>query len=152
MVLMLDFDGVLHPLDALDERAWLGAAPGTTLPRFAHVPALAEALEPHAEVRIVISSSWQIAHPLDELKRRIAPLAARVIATTGDRGPTRYASIRSWLDASRYAGEWIALDDDERGWPRAERHRLVWCDPETGLDADALDELRRRLERCRNPR
>lgn len=150
MLLMLDFDGVLHPLDAFDAHAWYGAGPSrTALTRFAHVPALALALVPHAEVRIVISSSWQIAYPLDELKQRIAPLGERVIAATGDAGPTRYASIRRWLETARYDGEWVALDDDDRGWPREERHRLVWCDPDTGLDADTLGELDRRIAAMR---
>ena len=151
MLLMLDFDGVLHPLDAFDELvSFAGALYRSTLPRFAHVPALAHALAAHAEVRIVISSSWQIAHPLPELKRLIEPLAERVIATTGDAGPTRYASITRWLTGTGYDGEWLALDDDDRGWPAQERHRLIWCDPDTGLDADTLGELRRRLaERLR---
>lgn len=147
MLLMLDFDGVLHPLYAVDDYAFAeDAFGGEALPRFAHVGALAEALAPHVALRIVISSSWQLAHPLPELKRLIAPLGEQVIATTGDAGLTRYDSIRRWLAASGYDGEWIALDDDARGWPEDERHRLVWCDPDTGLDADTLDELCRRLD------
>ncbi len=146
MLLMLDFDGVLHPLEPADELAyWKQLLFGPSFPRFGHLPALAGLLAEFPHVRLVVSSAWQETHSLDELRGLLGSLGPRVVAVTGGLGPTRYAAIAAWLSRTRYAGEWLAVDDDDRGWPDAERHRLVYCDPEAGLDAATLAELRRRL-------
>jgi hypothetical protein len=146
MLLMLDFDGVLHPVEPADELGyWRRVLVGPPVQRFRHVPALAGLLAEFPEVRLVISSAWQETHPLDELKLLLGPLGPRVVAVTGAIRPTRYESILAWVVRTRYAGEWLALDDDDRGWPDEEQYRLVYCDPEIGLDEATLAELGRRL-------
>jgi hypothetical protein len=45
---------------------------------------------------------------------------------------SRYEQIRRDVER-RQPGDWMALDDDERGWPSSEARHLVACDPMRGL-------------------
>lgn len=132
-VLFLDFDGVLHP------------ATGDSVPEFSKASALARAMHGYA-CGIVISSTWRLHYPLDELKDFLpAGLAERVIGTTGDDPRSHFArhdSILAWL-AQEEAVDWRALDDAAAEF--REGGHLIACNPEVGLEDGQLLELERWL-------
>lgn len=70
--LFLNFDGVLHPVGAQVNRL------------FCQLELLETWLRLHPSGRIVISSSWRIRHPLDELREIFSEdLRLRVVGATG---------------------------------------------------------------------
>ena len=109
-----------------------------------HVPALAAALEPFPEVRIVISSSWRHLYDLPTLKAFLAPLDTRITDTTGRRIGTRFEDIAGFVTRRR-PGAWLALDDDDRGWPGRMAMHLIRTDARVGLTPEDLGEMQRRL-------
>lgn len=153
MILYLDFDGVLHPDDVFLEagKPVLRPDPAYGIPDwvelFSFCPILEEALAPHPEIRIVLSTSWA-AHLGFEAARDALPagLRDRVIGATC---AGRHA-LEEWLLSSRFQQisrhakqhgieEWIAIDDNDEGWPQDQRHHLVWCENATmGLFAEDL--------------
>lgn len=139
IVLFLDFDGVLHSrTDAL-------GSPGV----FGYLDALVEALEPFPEVVIMVSSSWRLEYTLTELKMFLGPLGKRVVGTTHlIPQESRYEEIR--FSMCKRTEPWLAIDDDDGGWPEGERERLIHCDPTDGLgDAGKAGELVARLTELR---
>ena len=158
-VLFLDFDGVLHP-DAvyLTSRGVELRAAGEL---FMWAPVLVEALAPHQDVQIVLSTSW--ARNLGYHRARSvlpAELQARVIGATwhsamGRGWPdfiawdaqTRYEQIQAYLSRLSTPARWIAVDDDAQGWTAVDRELLIQTDPDRGLSApETLAEITRKLE------
>ena len=158
VLLFLDFDGVLHP-DAvyLTRRGVELRADGAL---FMWSPHLVEALEQQQNVRIVLSTSW--ARKLGFQRARAAlpaELQARVIGATwhsamGRGWPdfiawdvqTRFEQIQAYLSRLEAPASWIAIDDDDRGWPHAERDHLIHTDPDVGLGKpETRAELARKL-------
>lgn len=158
-LLFLDFDGVLHP-DAvyLTSRGVELRAEGEL---FMWAPVLVEALAPHQDVQIVLSTSW--ARNLGFHRARSvlpAALQARVIGATwhsamGKGWPdfipwdaqTRYEQIQSYLSRLSAPANWLAIDDDDRGWPDVDRNRLIFTIPNLGLSApNTTAELDKKLE------
>ena len=161
-LLFLDFDGVLHP-DAvyLTSRGVELRAAGNL---FMWAPYLVEALAPHQDVQIVLSTSW--ARNLGFQRARAAlpaELQARVIGATwhsamGRGWPdyiawddqTRYEQIRAYLSRLSTPARWIAVDDDAQGWAAADRELLIQTDPNLGLSApETRAELAKILEHLR---
>lgn len=140
MILFLDFDGVLHPFDR-----------PTGL--FSLLPEFECAMRDCPGVDIVISSTWREAHTLEQLRALFSPgIRERIIDVTPvfnmlAHAHVREAEINAWLrEAGRDGEPWLAVDDTE--WlfaPGCANLLLVGTD--TGLDAAALQELRRRLRR-----
>lgn len=162
-VLYLDFDGVLHPADvvryarrdnpdgvarALPREIALGRSARADHALFEHAALLEQALRPHPQVRIVLSTSWVPALGFTRAQRFLPPaLAARTIGATWHtqmdadwpaalrrerfglipRGQQVRADV-----ARRQPSAWLALDDDLKGWLDSSEH-LVACDPVHGL-------------------
>ncbi|CDM42352.1 MULTISPECIES: HAD domain-containing protein [Pseudomonadaceae] len=158
-LLFLDFDGVLHP-DAvyLTSRGVELRAEGVL---FMWAPLLVGALAPHQDVQIVLSTSW--ARNLGFHRARSvlpAELQSRVIGATwhsamGRGWPdfipwdvqTRHEQIQAHLSRLSVPTNWIAIDDDDRGWAEADRDRLILTDPNQGLSApETLAQLTHKLE------
>jgi hypothetical protein len=122
-VLMLDFDGVLHP------------AQGCEVEDFAYAPLLAEALE-GLRCRIVISSTWRDSFTLEQLRRLLpAELAVRVVDALGPDAwgrHVRYRNILRWLESQKAAIDWRALDDTVSEFPPG-CPQLVLCDGRIGF-------------------
>lgn len=155
LIFFLDFDGVLHPLFTFspDGRSFeIYAGPYLTL-----APRLAEILAPYLDqLEIVISSSWGLSRSLNDLKGLLpAVLADRVTDTIWLPGfgsdyrsalATRYGCILIWLQRKRpdHAGRWLALDDDDNGWPDDQRDHLIhaWG---TFSTPNVQEQLARRL-------
>lgn len=156
-VLYLDADGVLHH----DEVYWSRSRgvymdiPERSL--FEYAPLLVTALAAFPEVRIVLSTTWvrQLGYSttVDCLRRYCGrPFASRVIGSTyhSEHTPrwdemTRYQQIRK--DASRrgLGNRWVAIDNDDEGWPDHARDQLVHTQ-DYGLRPIDIDRLVSRLQ------
>jgi 2-C-methyl-D-erythritol 4-phosphate cytidylyltransferase len=129
----LDFDGCLHRT-------------GRDKTMFEHIDAFALILRDHPHVEVVITSSWREEFSLSQL-RDFFPndIATRVADVTPVLvGATRHDEIMQHLQDTRFDGDYIVIDDDQRefpqGWPP-----LLLCDPNCGLDSKKRDELCRLL-------
>ena len=101
-LVFLDFDGVLHPLDAqLPEGR-----------RFCWLPVLESLLAGHPDVHIVVHSSWRYEYNDSELHTLLGPLGQR-FAGSVPRGP-REQAIELVLQANRRVRHHLVLDDDQR--------------------------------------
>lgn len=136
VVLFLDFDGVLHP--------------GTGAP-FTRAPELAKVLHPYLpRIEIVVSSSWAAYHSLDKIKSFLpGDVAARITDAVRHHPKredpeysskrrkiqslrSRYEDIVFYIECRKDIGDWLALDDDDVGWPASQRHHLVHATRDLG--------------------
>jgi hypothetical protein len=159
MILFLDFDGVLHPdavyitSDGLELRAegelFMWADP------------LYRVLSAYPDLQLVLSTSW-VRHLGYHAARKALPrdIRERVIGATwhsamGKGWPdfivwdqqSRYEQIAAYL--ARRAGflRWLAIDDDDRGWPDSAREKLVLTNSWRGLsDGKVVEELSQTVE------
>ena len=151
--LYLDFDGVLHP-DAVyrfGRRIEL-RRPGHAL--FECAPILEQHLAPYPQLQIVLSTSWVRVLSYDDARGWLPPsLRVRVVGATWhshmqqDRWHvmTRFEQVWSDVCRNRHT-RWLAVDNDDEGWPARYRDRLVHTADEVGLaDAGAQHELRVKL-------
>ncbi|MFJ9452190.1 HAD domain-containing protein [Herbaspirillum sp. NPDC101397] len=140
MILFLDFDGVLHPLNREE---------GT----LSRLPQLEITLRKFNEIDIVISSAWRQEYSLTQLRTYFSDdIQRRILDVTPvldhlDNRYLRQAEIDLWLrDAGREYEGWIALDDSEWLFPPGCRN-LILVDPEVGFDEAVEDALHRKLTR-----
>lgn len=142
MILFLDFDGVLHPMDRRD-----GC--------FSCLPVLETVLREFNGVEIVISSSWRVEHSLAQLRSMFSSdFAKYIIDVTPDRASRmdsiepyrREREIEDWLrENGREHEPWFALDDCDWMFSPACK-RLLLVDTKTGFDNRAAATLRRHLQ------
>lgn len=164
MILFLDFDGVLHP-----DAVYLRLNGQVELRADGHLfmwsDRLVAALQSYPDVRIVLSTSW-VRHRGYQRARKSLPidLAAKVIGATwhsamGKGWPdyihwddqTRFEQIAAYLSRLPAPVPWLAIDDDDRGWPNEHRQHLVHTDAMLGLSAEnAQADLISRLQRLNN--
>lgn len=155
MILFLDFDGVLHPNEAYTTPSGVVLrCDGHNL--FEHSELLANLLEPHPNVQIILSTSWVWTIGFERTKEHLpVRLQSKIIGATWhseiDELPiwdrlTRYEQINICAN-SRGIKDWIAVDDNDTGWPSNKRHCLVHTNEWGGLGGTvgALDELREKL-------
>jgi hypothetical protein len=155
-VIFLDFDGVLHDIDA-PEIQYTGRGIDITGTRlFQRLPLLDALLARCPDVSIVISSSWQDHFSLPELRTFLGAAGKRVIGTTGRAGAdhvratNRYEQCRVAAEALG-ASNWLLLDDQPsivwgRHVPtRDEIAHTVFCDPILGLTPMIVEHVARKL-------
>jgi hypothetical protein len=122
-VLMLDFDGVLHP------------ASGGDVADFARLPLLEEVLADLA-CHVVISSTWREHYSMADLQRLLGSVVgSRVIDVLGpdQRGSyLRYRNIQAWLEKNPWGTNWRALDDSVSEFPPG-CAQLILCDGREGM-------------------
>jgi hypothetical protein len=163
MIIFLDYDGVLHPSSVYmqDGRPTLRGEGEL----FMWAPALIEALEPHAHIKIVLSTNW--ARRIGFVRARDAlpeSLRKRVIGATWHSHMALSGGLYSagcWYDdATRYqqiaryvvraqVSDWLAIDDlhehTER-WNEGLEERLIHTWPMSGLgDEETLALLKTKL-------
>lgn len=162
MILFLDYDGVLHPDATYREKGRPVLRSEGTL--FMWSPCLVDALEPHPEVEIVISSSWCRVFGYSRAREFLPPsLQQRVIGGTWHSGMARseFGGFRMpvtwWDSATRYEQiiryvrrarleRWLALDDNDHGWAEEDAERLVLTNSKLGIsDPIALMKMAERL-------
>jgi hypothetical protein len=161
-ILYLDFDGVLHPEDVWRRPGWgafVANPPGHRL--FEHATLLAEILAPYPDLRIVLSTSWvRVYNSVSKVARRLPDtLRARVVGATWHREmhtelfQAMPRGVQVWGDVRRRLPEaWMALDDDDVGWPAVCRDHLVQTDPVLGISAPlVLAQLQLRLAAMHRP-
>lgn len=149
-VLFLDYDGVLHP-----EQVYRVRGQGIVLKAddhnlFEHSGILAELLEPHPRVQIVLSTSWvSVLRSFDATKRYLPKrLQERVVGATWHstmdqwdwNRMSRYDQIAAYVVRHRLK-RWVAVDDDACGWPRYKLHFLVHTRASEGLGHPAAQEI-----------
>lgn len=156
LVLYLDYDGVLHHENCLwhpRKGAYLVAPERYSL--FQHAPLLVEVLAPYPAVQIVLSTSWVLRYGCSATTKRLPPaLQARVIGATFPSRHMRDDDFR-YLPRGQQVFEdvlrrrprgWLALDDNEEGWPQEHAHRHVHTHMYEGIgDLDVQAELERKL-------
>ncbi|MCD9087708.1 HAD domain-containing protein [Stenotrophomonas sp. SY1] len=134
----MDFDGTLHPNWTLHQRGDRQVAVPYSGPWFVEAPILASIIEPYSgRIDIVIASWWAYTRPISEIAKLLPQgIASRIIGSIWlpeqlpryrDESMSRYRSIQLWLDHHSVVltDDWIALDDDDRGWPSELCHHLV---------------------------
>lgn len=123
-VLMLDFDGVLHP------------GQGSKVREFYYADRLAETLD-GSDCSIVISSTWREHFPVTRLRALLPQdLARRVVDVLGPDhlGPhVRYKNILTWVRNQNASIDWRALDDSAVDFPLG-CPQLILCNGSIGLD------------------
>lgn len=163
-VLFLDYDGVLHGDSVYLEHRRPVLRGGGSL--FQWAPCLISAMEPYPDVRIVLSTTWVRVRGFNRARKAL-PLALqnRVVGSTWHSGmgrgvlddirlpstwwdrATRYQQIAAYISRAKLRINWLAIDDDELGWPDECRDRLILTNPDLGLsDQVAMAQLCRKLD------
>lgn len=149
VVLYLDFDGVLHHEDVWwhPRKGAYIQTPGYQL--FEHAHLLEKALEPYPGVRIVLSTSWVRVRRFSRAVKRLSPgLRERVIGATFHTRMNRDSfealprGVQVLNDVARRKPlQWLALDDDDRGWGQEYRNHLIHTDSVLGISAPGTIEV-----------
>lgn len=141
-VIYCDYDGVLHD-DSVYSTRQMGIhirTPGRTL--FEWMPTLEALLAPHPDVKIVLSTSWVRVKSFEFAKRQLSPnLQSRVIGATYHRREMRRyefdntpRGVQILADVRRRKPKfWLAIDNDDVGWPTEYRNHLIKTEDHRGL-------------------
>ncbi|MPS90060.1 MAG: hypothetical protein E2585_15445 [Comamonas sp.] len=146
-VIFLDFDGVLHP-----PRAITGAKPPLEPHEiqagwpatFQHLGILAGLLQKHADIAVVVSSSWRIFLNDAQLGELLAPIARWYGGSVGNPHIGRDVAIRAWLEHNAIT-DYAVLDDKPKFFPGPPESwpTLILCESETGIsDVSVQQKLR----------
>ena len=149
ILLSLDFDGVLHPLDAAY------AINDSRLPRdelvraglFCHCQALEDFLGAHQPVDLLIHSSWRQACSPDRIRELLGPLGHRMRGVTPVSIHDREASILDVLRRWQMAPSRLVILDDQAFYFRTLLKNLVTCPENEGWPA-VQDKLNCALQKA----
>jgi len=143
LFIFLDFDGVLHPVDARPERRWTS------------MYVLAEVLYRRPHVQVVVSSSHREFTSMEamksifpaDLRDRVVGATPMIAAGAGDlQLPGRHREVLAWLDGNGVSeSAWIAIDDDSERYSDG-CHQFYMVDPNFGLTWADVDGLCSRLD------
>jgi len=142
--IFLDFDGVLHHAneDLPDSVEALRANPRL----FQWLPHLADALAPHPDIQIIVSSNWRRWFDDISLRLLLGALGSRFDGVVATMGHSRAEEI--WIEVHKRRLElWLAIDDHDSVHVAAKRdRRFIACHPEHGLSSPTTRvELRKKL-------
>ena len=153
-LLYLDYNGVLHDSRVMRNRKRGLYLADPTKQFFSWMPILEALLEPVPTLRIVLSTSWVRAVDFDTAKYELSPaLRERVIGSTFHHPGLLQTTFDTMSRGQQILGDvarrspsdWLAIDDDDAGWPAAQRHRLVLTDGALGLSDPAVQQSLRDL-------
>jgi len=162
-VIYLDFDGVLHShavyvsrkqgihfgAEALEH----GQRTGHVHRLFEHCALLESLLELYPQVRIVLSTTWA-QKGYTQARNQLSPsLKDRCIGATYHRNMNLYRfrqeprGLQVYGDVCRRVPErWLAIDDDDLGWPDWTKDLFIHTDSHLGISAShVLSELEDKL-------
>jgi len=122
-IIFLDFDGVLHPLEAGHDKAgflcWL--------------PLLESLLVNAPDVRLLVHSTWRYMYSDAELATLLGPLSERFLGSTPK--VARELAVEMVLQANKgRVRSHLVLDDDCREFTSG-RLNVLFCDSKTGISA-----------------
>lgn len=133
--IFLDFDGALHPARDVADYA-SGSLPDVSLAQYVQernllrwVPVLAQMLDGHEDVMLVVHSGWRTRCQSYEIREFLGPLAPWFSGVT-DNGP-RYRSIMEVVDRFEI-DQYVVIDDAVNEFPR-DFPALLACDPDLGV-------------------
>ena len=143
-IIFLDFDGVLHPA------ALAVVGPGVTLDElvrrnnlFRWTALLADLLEQHPEVGIVVHSSWRTLSRDFELRELLGTLGPHFM---GSAPPGQRWEAIKWVLDDNAVADYRILDDAGEEFP-ADLPELILCHPERGIsDANVRAKLTKWLK------
>ena len=151
MILYLDYDGVLHADDVYRTKKGIALKNGGAL--FEHAHMLTRAIESYPEVKIVLSTSWVRELGFSRAKKYLpSELQARVSGSTyhssyesEDFASTPWNTLSRYEQIARHVSRhnvtnWLAVDNDNEGWPESQTHRLVHTDDLLGLSEPAAQQ------------
>jgi hypothetical protein len=157
-IVYLDFDGVVHD-DAVfyhPDRGMYIDTPDRHLFEWAHI--LEELLAPYPTVKLVLSTSWVRARSFEYAKNQLSSsLQLRVIGATflaSEMQKVEYDMMsrgyQVLADVSRRnPSAWLAIDNDDKGWPAHCRDNLVKTEDRTGLSdtnvQNAISEMLKKM-------
>jgi hypothetical protein len=130
-VLSIDFDGVLHPVDAGDILLEDGEMKIVGSGLFIWASVLERMLAPFPHVHLCIHSSWRHMHTLDELAALLPEGLALRLADSTMRGLSRHESIRCF--ALDHQVQHLAILDDMASEFEPDCLELILCDPSLGI-------------------
>ncbi|MCV4284708.1 HAD domain-containing protein [Pseudomonas capsici] len=153
----MDFYGVLHPDSVFLTRK--GPKLRSEGELFMWIGLPEAVFHDFPNIQILLSTSWVRNIGFSRTIKRLSPvIQQRVVGATWHSSmATGWADANWWDQFSRYGqivryvarsavSDWIAIDDDSKGWAEADRHRLVAVDPTLGLSENrAVAELRSKL-------
>ena len=149
IVLSIDFDGVLHPLDAAytvnDSRLPLEELVRAGL--FCHCQLLEDLLAAHDSVDLVIHSSWRLACAAQRMRELLGPVGHRMRVVTPVNIVDREASILAVLRRWQAPVSNLVVLDDQAFHFQALRDRLVHCPQDEGFPVVRCLRASRRLHR-----
>lgn len=122
-LLSIDFDGLLHPVGTGTTRI--------TTTFFGFLPVLESLLAPHAEVRVLVHSTWRYSYQPAELQMFLGSLEERFVGAS-PRGP-RYESVLWFIQQNPQFASYRILDDDPREFPDPPPAEVILCDPLLGM-------------------
>lgn len=139
-VIFLDFDGVMHPPRAiagarppLEPHEILTGWPAT----FQHLGILQKMLEGHADIAVVVSSSWRMFLTDEQLGELLEPIGWLYWQPSC----RSRRCIRAWLEVNAIA-DYVVLDDRLRFFPGLEKDwpSLILCESELGISDPAVQK------------
>lgn len=122
-LLSIDFDGLLHPVGTGITQI------NTTF--FGFLPVLEAFLAPHAEVRVLVHSTWRYSYQAAALQMFLGGLGERFVGAA-PRGP-RYESVLWFIQQNPQFASYRILDDDPREFPDPPPAEVIFCDPLLGI-------------------
>jgi hypothetical protein len=131
-VLFADYDGVFHPVSDLKWFA-MGMPTDLAIERgglFRWTRELADILELHPDVKIVVHSSWRLLHPESKVKSLLGPLSDRFIGIIPPEHD-RHEGICAYV-AQHGLTDYRILDDHPECFPDG-LQGLIVCDSENGV-------------------
>ena len=149
--LFLDFDGVLHAdpvyIDRLTGFPVLAEEFGSP---FEWAPILDAILPRYPDVEVVLSTSWSSHFDCETARNNLPWFAAsRVVDCVWrkDEWPAHGISPKHFYDMYRFEQieqyvrrkgltNWVAIDNDARGWPKNEASRLVETKDMAGISTE----------------
>lgn len=141
MIVMLDFDGVLHPETVHSAEA------------FRALPLLHEILRARSSARVVVTSDWRLRHTNDELIGflfgNVHELRDRFAGVTPSLSSCRWEyrgreqEVLAWLKANN-SPDWLALDDVAGNYAFGSPN-LYLTDYRTGLTQSDLPRILARI-------
>ena len=158
-IVFLDYDGVLHPAEVYRRRGRIVLMrEGINL--FEWSPMLVDALAPHPNTQLVLSTSWvRVLGFKRALEWLPATLRRRIVGATWHsrmsqawwERSSRFEQIHAYVRRHE-CQRWLAIEDDHEHWNAEHHANLVALDGDLGLaQPEKLEELRRKLSWLMEP-